>query len=205
MAVLTDSGSLQRIKEEKEYHMKSRIFSDKFFNSQLWKLAVPIMIQSLMLASVAAADAFMLGGVDQNSMSAVSLASQIQFIQNMIISSVTAAVSILGAQYWGKKDKKTIGRIFCLSVRFCLLSSLVFFLGCICVPERLMVLFTNEPELIAIGADYLRIAGWSYLLTMSGQQHLLSISKTLQFLFLLHLHFPVRRTACHRHVRSGYC
>ena len=64
--------------------MKSRIFSDKFFNSQLWKLAVPIMIQSLMLASVAAADAFMLGGVDQNSMSAVSLASQIQFIQNLL-------------------------------------------------------------------------------------------------------------------------
>ena len=177
-AALTDNGSLQRIKEEKEYHMKSRIFSDKFFNSQLWKLAVPIMIQSLMLASVAAADAFMLGGVDQNSMSAVSLASQIQFIQNMIISSVTAAVSILGAQYWGKKDKKTIGRIFCLSVRFCFLSSFVFFLGCICVPERLMVLFTNEPELIAIGADYLRIAGWSYLLTGISQCYLVILKVT---------------------------
>lgn len=57
MAIRTDSGSLQRIKEEKEYHMKSKIFSDKFFNSQFWKLAVPIMIQSLMLASVATADA----------------------------------------------------------------------------------------------------------------------------------------------------
>lgn len=102
MAIWTDSGSLQRIKEENEYHMKSKIFSDKFFNSQLWKLAVPIMIQSLMLAS------------------------QIQFIQNMIISSVTAAVSILGAQYWGKKDKKTIGRIFCLSVRFCFCHRLYF-------------------------------------------------------------------------------
>ena len=158
--------------------MKSKIFSDKFFNRQLWKLAVPIMIQSLMLASVAAADAFMLGGVDQNSMSAVSLASQIQFIQNMIISSVTAAVSILGAQYWGKKDKKTIGRIFCLSVRFCFLSSFVFFLGCICVPERLMVLFTNEPELIAIGADYLRIAGWSYLLTGISQCYLVILKVT---------------------------
>lgn len=177
-AALTDNGSLQRIKEEKEYHMKSKIFSDKFFNRQLWKLAVPIMIQSLMLASVAAADAFMLGGVDQNSMSAVSLASQIQFIQNMIISSVTAAVSILGAQYWGKKDKKTIGRIFCLSVRFCFLSSFVFFLGCICVPERLMVLFTNEPELIAIGADYLRIAGWSYLLTGISQCYLVILKVT---------------------------
>ena len=69
MAIWTDSGSLQRIKEEKEYHMKSKIFSDKFFNSQLWKLAVPIMIQSLMLVSVAAVDVFMLGCVDQNFLS----------------------------------------------------------------------------------------------------------------------------------------
>ena len=36
-----------------------------------------------MLALVAVADAFMLGGMDQNYMSAVSLATQIQFIQNM--------------------------------------------------------------------------------------------------------------------------
>ena len=44
---------------------------------------VPIMVQNLMLALVAVADAFMLGGLDQNYMSAVSLATQIQFIQNM--------------------------------------------------------------------------------------------------------------------------
>lgn len=40
-----------------------------------------------------------------------------------------------------------------------------------------MVLFTNEPELIAIGADYLRIAGWSYLLTGISQCYLV-IMKT---------------------------
>ena len=38
---------------------------------------------TIFLASVAAADALMLGRVTQNSMSAVSLATQIQFIQNM--------------------------------------------------------------------------------------------------------------------------
>ena len=69
-------------------------------------------------------------------------------------------------------------RIFCLSVRFCFLSSFVFFLGCICVPEHLMVLFTNEPELIAIGADYLRIAGWSYLLTGISQCYLVILKVT---------------------------
>ena len=46
-----------------------------------------IALQNLMLALVAAADALMLGRVDQNTMSAVSLATQIQFIQNMVLSS----------------------------------------------------------------------------------------------------------------------
>ena len=58
------------------------------------------------------------------------------------------------------------------------MSSFVFFLGCICVPEHLMVLFTNEPELIAIGADYLRIAGWSYLLTGISQCYLVILKVT---------------------------
>lgn len=152
--------------------MKDRIFSDKRFNSQLVRLAMPIVIQSLMLASVAAADAFMLGGVDQNSMSAVSLASQIQFIQNMAISSIVAAAAVLGAQYWGKQDTKAIGNIFCICTRACFLLSFVFFVGCVGFPRYLMILFTNEEELIAIGIRYLRIAGWSYLLTGISQCYL---------------------------------
>ena len=82
----------------KSKFFSNSVFSDKRFNGQLWRLALPIMIQSLMLASVAAADAFMLGGVDQNSMAAVSLASQIQFIQNMAVSSIVSSTAILGAQ-----------------------------------------------------------------------------------------------------------
>ena len=44
------------------------------FYSKLWNLMIPIVLQNLMLALVAVADAFMLGGMDQNYMSAVSLA-----------------------------------------------------------------------------------------------------------------------------------
>ena len=61
--------------------MKLDLFSDKDFYNKLFKLTFPIVIQSLMLAAVAAADALMLGSVEQNSMAAVSLATQIQFIQ----------------------------------------------------------------------------------------------------------------------------
>lgn len=149
-----------------------RLFSDKKFNRNLLRLAMPIAIQSLMLAAVAAADAFMLGGVEQNAMSAVSLATQIQFIQNMILSSVTAAAGILGAQYWGKRDAAAINHIFCMSIRVCGLTSLLFFAACMFIPRYLMLLFTGEEALIRIGISYLRIAGWSYLLTGISQCYL---------------------------------
>ena len=102
---------------------------DTVFYKKLWNLMIPIVLQNLMLALVAVADAFMLGGLDQNYMSAVSLATQIQFIQNMFLAAATASLGILGAQYWGKGDIRTLDDIFCMALRLCGLVSIVFFAG----------------------------------------------------------------------------
>ncbi len=142
------------------------------FYHKLWSLMLPITLQNLMLALVAVGDAFMLGGLDQNYMSAVSLATQIQFIQNMFLSSGTAGLSILGAQYWGKKDTRTVDDIFCLALRICGFVSLVFCLACLLLPGALMRFFTNEPVLIELGSEYLRIAAFSYLITGISQCYL---------------------------------
>lgn len=135
------------------------------FNRKLKKLTLPIAFQSLMLAAVAAGDALMLGRVAQDQMTAVSLATQIQFVQNMFIMSVTAAGAILGAQYWGKGDKSTLKRLFNLMLRWSGLISLLFFAACELAPDMLMRLFSHDPVIIDIGSGYLRIAGFSYLLT----------------------------------------
>ena len=142
------------------------------FYKRLWTLALPISFQSLMLAMVAAFDALMLGRVAQEEMTAVSLATQIQFVQNMFLMSGTAAGSILGAQYFGKGDRKTIEELFNLMLRFCGLISVLFFLACELIPGTLMHAFTHDPVLIGIGSAYLRIAGWSYLLTGVSQCYL---------------------------------
>lgn len=144
----------------------------KEFYSNLTRLALPIALQSLMLASVAAGDALMLGKVAQNEMTAVSLATQIQFVQNMFIMAVTGAGAILGAQYWGKGDRHTLEDIFNIMLRFSGIVSLIFFLGCELVPGLLMHIFTHDEALIVIGSSYLRIAGWSYLFTGVSQCYL---------------------------------
>ena len=150
---------------------------DHAFYNKLWSLMIPIVLQNLMLALVAVADAFMLGGMDQNYMSAVSLATQIQFIQNMFLSAATASLGILGAQYWGKGDIKTLDAIFCMALRLCGLVSVIFFAGCVFFGKYLMLIFTNESVLIDYGISYLRIAGFSYLLTGISQCYLV-IMKT---------------------------
>lgn len=145
---------------------------DKLFWKKLGQLAAPIALQNLMLASVAAADALMLGRVTQDSMSAVSLATQIQFVQNMVLAAIVSTIVILGAQYWGRQDSKTVNDIFCMGLRLSVAASLLFFIGCVCFPRYLMLIFTNEEALIVIGSRYLRIAGWSYLLTGISQCYL---------------------------------
>lgn len=152
--------------------MQTKHFSDKIFLKKLGRLAAPIALQNLMLASVAAADALMLGRVTQNSMAAVSLATQIQFIQNMILMAIISPIVILGAQYWGKKDEKTVNDIFCIGLRLSVAVSLLFFIGCVFFPRYLMLIFTNEEVLIEIGVRYLKVAGWSYLLTGISQCYL---------------------------------
>ena len=140
-----------------------------------WKLrtlSLPIAFQSLMLALVAACDALMLGQVTQAQMTAVSLATQIQFVQNMFLASITAAGSILGAQYWGKGDKYTLKNIFNLMLISAGLISILFFTACELVPGSLMQIFADDRELIEIGSFYLRIAGWSYLITGISQCYL---------------------------------
>lgn len=155
----------------KKENSQLRINKQEFYRN-LTRLALPISLQSLMLASVAAGDAFMLGKVAQDEMTAVSLATQIQFVQNMFLGAVAGAGAILGAQYWGKGDRHTMEDIFNIMLRFCGIVSLLFFLACELIPGLLMHIFTHDEALIAIGSSYLRIAGWSYLLTGISQCYL---------------------------------
>lgn len=144
----------------------------------MFQLALPIGLQHLMLASVAAADAMMLGRVAQAEMTAVSMATQIQFIQNVFLYAVTTAGAILGAQYYGKGDRETLRDLFHLMLRYGGLVSIIFFISCEFFPGILMHFFTSDPELVRIGIDYLRIAGWSYLMTGISQCYLMIMKVT---------------------------
>ncbi len=151
--------------------MRDHMLRDKTFIRGLSKLALPIAAQSLMLSAVAVADTLMLGQY-QDDMAAVSLATKIQFVQNIAISSFIAALIMLGAQYWGKKDKVSMDKLFGIALRYGGILSILFFIGCEFFPQYLMLIFTDQQVLIDIAVPYLRIAAWSYLITGFSQCYL---------------------------------
>ncbi len=160
--------------------MKSQIKygGNSAFYRKLLSLVFPIAFQQFMLAAVSASDALMLGFVNQDSLSAVSLAGQITFVFNLFMGGLTMGTSILAAQYYGKGDVKSIEKIFAYVTRVSFFISAVFFLASFFVPELLMRIFTQESQLIAGGIVYLRIVAVSYLFTGISQIYLCILKNT---------------------------
>lgn len=115
---------------------------------KLIQLVLPISFQQFMLALVGASDAFMLGRLDQNSMSAVSLASQTTFVFNLFMAAFMIGENMFVAQYYGKKDYDNISRVFGLVLLFSCSVAILFVIGAMCFPEAILFLFTDEQELV---------------------------------------------------------
>lgn len=157
--------------------MKRKIVEDKFMR-KLLSLVFPIAFQQFMLALVSASDALMLGMLTQDCLSAVSLAGQIAFVENLFLAAMTIGLSMFAAQYWGKEDRDAVGRIFGYVMKITAGVSFLFFLAGLCVPGLLMRIFTDERSLIDHGKVYLRTVSPSFLLTGISQIYLCMLKNT---------------------------
>lgn len=158
--------------------MKTRMnFKDEFYQ-KLKLLVLPIAIQNFMLALVSATDAIMLGWIDQTSLSAVSLAGQVQFVLSLFISGIAAGAGIMAAQYWGKQDAASIEKVIPIALRTNLLFSGLFTILAGFCPEMLMRIFTNDAALVASGSQYLRAVALSYVLCGISQVYLILLKNT---------------------------
>lgn len=148
---------------------------DKKFKHELYSnlgtIVTPIAIQYLMSSLVTASDAFMLGFLDQDSLSASSLAGQVAFVFSLFYGAFVFGLNVLAAQYWGKGDEKKTSAVLAITMRYSIIVGLVFTLAALLIPETIMLVFTKDPALIRLGGKYLRIVAVSYLLTSYTQTY----------------------------------
>ena len=133
------------------------------FYNHIWKLFIPIVVQNLLSAAVSSTDVVMLNFVGQSSISAVSLAANYASVLFMVYYGLGTGATLLCAQYYGKGDFRAIQIVQSIAMRFSLSISIVVAAAAFCIPDKMMLLFTNDPELIAIGAEYLQVMGVTYV------------------------------------------
>lgn len=149
----------------------------KQFYKKLAVLVLPIAVQNLMTALVSASDALMLGFLDQSSLSAVSLATQVQFVLNLFYAALTIGSTVLAAQYWGKGDFRSVEKILAAALKSALLVSVVFFFAALAVPELLMRIFGLNAVLIfgLIGFPQMGTVGAALATTISRAAELILV------------------------------
>lgn len=145
----------------------------------VFALVLPMAIQNLINVGVTAADVIMLGKVGEIALSASSLANQINFILNLIIFGLTSGAAVLTAQYWGKKDIRTIEKIMGFSFRLAAVIGLIVAAAALLIPRQLMMIFTSEEAIIVEGIRYLRVVSASYVL-MSVNMAYLNIVRSVE-------------------------
>ena len=150
VSVYDDINEMNNIKNDSTYR-------------QIARLTIPIVLQNLLTAAVNSTDAIMLNFVGQAHISAVSLAAQYAAILFNVLYGLGTGIAMLGAQYYGKGELKTVEAVEGIALRFSLAIASLFSLSALLIPRLMMQVFTPDPELIEIGSQYLRILSAAYL------------------------------------------
>ena len=135
------------------------------FRKTVFAFLLPMAIQNLINVAVSSTDVIMLGRYSEVTLSASSLASQIQFILILLFFGIGSGATVLTAQYWGKKDTKSIEKILAIGIKIAFGLSLIFFIFAFFFSRNAMRLFTNDESTILEGIKYLKIVSFSYLTT----------------------------------------
>ncbi|MCI6022915.1 MAG: MATE family efflux transporter [Oscillospiraceae bacterium] len=143
--------------------MKRSLFKDRDFYKTLVTLMLPMVAQNLITLAAQMMDSLMLGKIGQTELSASSLANQPFFIFNLLIFGMASGSSVLNAQFWGKRDTRSIKIVISICLKVALTVSILLGAAVMIFPETVMRIYTNDPEIIAAGIEYLRIIGWCYI------------------------------------------
>ena len=145
--------------------MSLTFLRDRDFMRSMLAIALPVAFQQLITASLNMIDVLMVGQLGETSVAALGLANQIFFLLILFLFGVTSGMSIFTAQYWGKGDVENIRRVLGICLAIAILVAAVFSLAATLAPQRLMNFYTEDPEVIRLGSEYLRIVGLSYVMT----------------------------------------
>lgn len=149
-------------------YLSKLIVKDKGFYKNVFTLALPIALQSLISIGVNMLDTIMVGRLGELELSATSLANQFISIYHILCMGLGMGASVLVSRYWGMKENEPEKAIAALRKTICIMVKLTvglaacFALATFFIPETIMRTYTENPEIISRGVIYYQFSVVTY-------------------------------------------
>ena len=126
---------------------------------RLAKLAAPIFIETLLIMMLGAVDTIMLSRHSDNSVAAVGVVNQIIMLTFLVFEVINLGTSVLCSQYLGAKLEKKVVQVVGVSLLVNLVVGGTISLFLYSMNTTILGWMGLGPELMADGAEYMRIVG----------------------------------------------
>jgi len=142
--------------------MKDHFCLDKDFLKGYFSLAAMLVLQQAIVLSVNLLDNIMIGRYTETALAGVTVANQIHFVFNGLLDGMCNGVTVLGSQYWGKKDTEEVKHIASTGFFVSFIFTIVVFVLLCLIPDRIAGLFSKDAAVVQEAVRYLGIIKWSY-------------------------------------------
>ncbi|MDO4701005.1 MAG: MATE family efflux transporter [Erysipelotrichaceae bacterium] len=140
-----------------------KFIGDKTFYITVLTVAIPLMLQQLIISSVNLIDNLMVGQLGDYAIGAVGTVNRVYIIILYGINGLVAACSIYIAQYFGAKNKGKMQESFLISLLISFLLVVCFTIVALVYPKEIVMYFTRDEQILTYGAQYLKIVIFSFL------------------------------------------
>lgn len=139
-------------------------FNWKEFIKQICVIAIPVALQNLLTTTGSMVDTMMISSLGQNELGAVGLCAQFSSLMFSGYWGFVGGGMLFISQFWGAKDNDGVNRAYGLTLTCMMIVATIFCGMAVLFPESVMQLYTDKADIQAIGVEYLRIVGFSYIL-----------------------------------------
>lgn len=136
---------------------KEHFLFEKDFFKTVFAITLPIAMQNVISFGVNAMDSIMLGSLGDIAVSGANLGGQPFFLMSMVGFGLAGGGNVLISQYWGKGEKEVIRKVMRISMLAVTVIALLASIVCFLFPYQVMSLYTNEPDVQAAAAGYLKV------------------------------------------------
>ena len=150
-------------------------FNKKSLNRKLLKIATPIAIQGIVSATLSMVDNIMVGFLGETELAAVGVGSQLFMVHYLVLFGILSGSATFMAQFYGTKDMANIRKVIGFDFTLLAVLGAVCFALVNCFTNGILSVYTEDPAVKALAAQYVRINSLSFLL--------LAISSPLEMAF----------------------